>query len=118
MDERVENLEISKKIRFFRDQKDYTQEYMALKLGMAQNSYSKIENNPDSIPLKRLEEICQILEINLKDLIDSKESSVYFNNNNAESQYAYGNIIIHNYPKELMDNVLGRLEKIEENLKK
>lgn len=58
MDERVENLEISKKIRFFRDQKDYTQEYMAHNLGMAQNSYSKIENNPKTVPLGRLEEIC------------------------------------------------------------
>jgi transcriptional regulator with XRE-family HTH domain len=118
MDETMENKEISTKIRRYRESKDFTQEYMASQLGMTQNSYSRIEKEPESVPLKRLEEICKILEINLKDLLESKESNVYYNNQDTESQYAYGNIIIHNYPKELMDNVLSRLENIENSLRK
>ena len=91
---------------------------MASRLNISQNSYSRLEKEPESVPLTRLEEICQILEISLRDLIDVKGSNAYFSNNQAESQYAYGNIIIHNYPKELLDNVLGRLDRIEKNLKK
>jgi len=118
MDEIMENQEISTKIRRFRESKDFTQEYMASQLGMNQNNYSRLEKNPEGASLKRLEDICGILEINLKDLLESKEANVYYNNQDTESQYAYGNIIIHNYPKELMDNVLSRLENIESNLKK
>lgn len=118
MDNELENKKIGTRIRRFRESKEYTQDYMANRLNISQNSYSRLEKEPESMPLTRLEEICQILEINLKDLIDSKESNAYFSNNQAESQYAYGNIIIHNYPKELIENVMNRLERIEENLKK
>ncbi|MCP4460638.1 MAG: helix-turn-helix transcriptional regulator [Cytophagales bacterium] len=114
----LKNQKIGTKIRRFRESKEYTQEYMASLLNISQNSYSRLEKDPKNMPLTRLEEICQILEINLKDLIDGKESSVYFNNNEAEYQNSYGNIVIHNYPKELMDSVMIRLERIEENLKK
>lgn len=118
MDNILNDHKISTKIRRFRESKEYTQEYMADHLNISQNSYSRLEKEPENMPLTRLEEICKILGISLKDLIDGKGSSAYFSNNQAESQYAYGNIIIHNYPKELLDNVMNRLEKIEENMKK
>lgn len=114
----MKSQEISTKIRRFRENKDYTQEYMAYQLNISQNNYSRLEKEPENMSLKRLEEICKILEINLKDLIDRKELNVYFNNNQAESQYAHGNIIIHNYPKELIENMLSRLENVEKSLKK
>jgi len=116
MDEKNKNREISTKIRRFRESKDYTQEYMARRLNISQNSYSRLEKEPENMSLKRLEDICQILEIGLKEVIDSKDSNVYNNNNKIETQCAYGNIIIHNYPQELMEKILGRLEKMEEKL--
>lgn len=118
MDEIKKNREISTKIRRFREGKDYTQEYMARRLNISQNSYSRLEKEPKNMPLKRLEDICEILEINLKDIIGVRESSVYFNKNKAEYQNSYGNIIIHNYPQELIEKMLDRLEKLEDKLNK
>ncbi len=118
VDELNKNREISTKIRRFRESKDYTQEYMARKLNISQNSYSRLEKEPENMSLKRLEDICQILEVGLREVIDSKESSVYYNKNEAEYQNSYGNIIIHNYPQELMEKMLDRLEKMEGQLNK
>jgi transcriptional regulator with XRE-family HTH domain len=56
-------------IRKIREYKDYTQEYLAMKLGISQNAYSKIELAYTRITLERLIQIAQILEVDSVDLI-------------------------------------------------
>ena len=48
---------ISARIRHFRLEKDYSQEYMAEKLGMTQSGYSRAENNAGEMSMNKLEEI-------------------------------------------------------------
>jgi len=68
------------KIRFVRAKvRDYTQEYMAQKLNISQNTYSKIENGQIKITLDRLEEISQILEIPVEDLLRVNEHIILNN---------------------------------------
>ncbi len=117
-DRKPKYVKMSAKIRQIRKDKEYSQEYMASQLGMTQNNYSRIENNPETASEERLDDICEILKINPSEIRECDKTSISFNNNQAESQYAYGNIIIHNYPKELIESVLDRLEKIENNMKK
>ena len=58
-------------IRKVREFRNYTQDYLAAKLEISQNAYSKIELGYSSITLNRLVEIAEILEIELVDLISA-----------------------------------------------
>jgi transcriptional regulator with XRE-family HTH domain len=61
--------EIVTNIRRIREFRNYTQDYLAAKLKISQNAYSKIELGYSSITLNRLVEIAEILEIDLVDLV-------------------------------------------------
>ncbi|HVW98002.1 MAG TPA: helix-turn-helix transcriptional regulator [Mucilaginibacter sp.] len=56
-------------IRKIREYRNYTQDYLAAKLKISQNAYSKIELGYSNITLNRLVEIAEILEIELADLL-------------------------------------------------
>jgi len=62
-------------IRRIREFRDYTQDYLAAKLNISQNAYSKIELGYSSITVARLIQIAEILEVDLVALIsiDSEE---------------------------------------------
>lgn len=56
-------------IRKYRDEKCYTQEYMANRLGIGQSAYQKIESGESKISVERLTQIARILEKPLESLI-------------------------------------------------
>jgi transcriptional regulator with XRE-family HTH domain len=62
--------EVIANIRKIREFRNYTQDYLAAKLNISQNAYSKIELGYSSITLHRLIEITEILEISLVELIN------------------------------------------------
>jgi transcriptional regulator with XRE-family HTH domain len=59
-------------IRKKREDKNYTQEYLAYKLNISQNAYSKIELSYTKITVERLFQIADILEINPMELLDAE----------------------------------------------
>lgn len=61
--------EVAGNIRKLREYRDYTQDYLAAKLNISQNAYSKIELGYSRITLERLFVIAQILEVSATDLI-------------------------------------------------
>ncbi|MDF2432642.1 MAG: hypothetical protein JWP44_2273 [Mucilaginibacter sp.] len=63
--------EVVANIRKIREYKNYTQDYLAAKLKISQNAYSKIELGYSSITLTRLISIAEILKVDLVDLINS-----------------------------------------------
>lgn len=60
---------VSANIRKIREYRNYTQDYLAAKLGISQNAYSKIELGYSNITLGRLINIAEILEVDLVDII-------------------------------------------------
>lgn len=56
---------ISKKIEKIRKLKGFSQEYMAAKLSISQNSYSKIERGETKVTMVKLIEICEALEVDV-----------------------------------------------------
>ncbi len=60
---------IAANIRHKREQKNYTQEYLAFKLNISQNAYSKIELGYTKITVERLFQIAGILELDIIELI-------------------------------------------------
>jgi transcriptional regulator with XRE-family HTH domain len=57
-----------KKMRVYRN---YTQDYLAAKLGISQNAYSKIELGYSNITISRLTKISEILEVEIMDIINT-----------------------------------------------
>jgi len=67
---------INENIKNIRELKDYTQEYMALRLNMTQAGYSKIEKGIIALSCDKLQEIVSIFEMDLISIIEF-ESSLY-----------------------------------------
>ena len=67
---------IAANIRNKREYRNYTQEYLASKLNISQNAYSKIELGYTKITVERLFQICDVLEFEITELIDFKPTSV------------------------------------------
>ncbi|MDB5011539.1 MAG: helix-turn-helix protein [Mucilaginibacter sp.] len=56
--------------------RNYTQEYLALKLHISQNAYSKIELGYTKITLERLFEIADILEFDVVEFLNADKSEL------------------------------------------
>ena len=56
-------------IRKFREMRNYSQEYVAGKMGISQNAYSKIENGITQLTVSHVRQISTILEISIMDLL-------------------------------------------------
>lgn len=66
------------KLRLLREYRNYSQEYIAEKLGITQNAYSRIENNQTRLTAERLEKLAIILEISPLELLSEKEPTIHF----------------------------------------
>ncbi|MEO8886759.1 MAG: helix-turn-helix transcriptional regulator [Mucilaginibacter sp.] len=66
---------IALNIRNKREFRNYTQEYLAFKLNISQNAYSKIELGYTKITVERLFQIAEVLEFDVTDLINPAELS-------------------------------------------
>ena len=56
-------------IKHYREVKNYSQKYVASKLGISQNAYSKIENNLTQLTVHHIKELSKILEVPITDFL-------------------------------------------------
>ncbi|QPH37969.1 helix-turn-helix domain-containing protein [Pedobacter endophyticus] len=56
-------------IRKIREYRDYTQDYLAAKLKISQNAYSKIELGYSKLTIERLFQVADILEVEVTHLL-------------------------------------------------
>lgn len=77
-------VKIIRNIKSIRELKNYTQEYMADKLGMTQAGYSKIEKGINKLSIEKLDEIATVLEVTVENIINF-EKEWYFKNNRNET---------------------------------
>ncbi|GAA4315262.1 hypothetical protein GCM10023149_11790 [Mucilaginibacter gynuensis] len=64
---------VANKIRRMREDRNYSQDYLAAKLGISQNAYSKIELGYSQVTIERLYRIAEVLEYNFADFFDEDE---------------------------------------------
>lgn len=62
---------VSGNIRKIREYRNYTQDYLAAKLNISQNAYSKIELGYSKLTVERLFQVADILEIEVSKLLTS-----------------------------------------------
>ena len=56
-------------IKRYREAKNYSQKYVASKMGISQNAYSKIENNITQLTVHHIKELYKILEMPITDFL-------------------------------------------------
>ncbi len=56
-------------IKKYRELRNYSQKYVATKMGMSQNAYSKIENNITQLTVHHVKELAKILDVPLTELL-------------------------------------------------
>jgi transcriptional regulator with XRE-family HTH domain len=65
------------KIRKLREFREYSQEYMAIVLGISTKSYSRLENGRCDFTMSRLQKIAEILQVRIVDIFCLDESKLF-----------------------------------------
>jgi len=76
---------VASNIRKVREYRNYTQEYLAAKLNISQNAYSKIELGYTKITVERLFQIAYVLEVDINTFLDDLFEPVKINTVKAYS---------------------------------
>lgn len=111
------------KIRMVREIRGYSQGYMAGKLGIAQNTYSKIETNQSKLATDTMKKIAEILEISPMDIISQQPAIINLQSNQG-TQQAFGYIEtfitsqkeLYSQLIEAKDTEISRLKEMVDNL--
>lgn len=82
-------MEVGTKIKKYREQRNYTQQYMSDRLNISQNTYSKIETGGIKLTVDRLNKIAEVLEVPVEQILSSDNQVFNFNNSNIEKFYGY-----------------------------
>lgn len=56
-------------IKRYREMRNFSQKYVAAKMGISQNAYSKIENNITQLTVHHVKELSKILDVPITDLL-------------------------------------------------
>jgi len=75
-------------IKRVREQKGYSQEFMASRLNISQASYARLESQEIKLSVERLQQIADILETNISSFFDSSKLTIQ---NQTNNEGAYGN---------------------------
>jgi transcriptional regulator with XRE-family HTH domain len=103
---------ISENIRFIREAKSYSQDFVARKLKLTQQAYSQIENKPENVTLARLKQLAEILDVSLIELI-GEESAFFQQNYNQQGGQAATQMVFHREDtdvKSVYENYINQLK--------
>ena len=90
------------KVRFIREMRELSQEEVAEKMSMAQNTYSRYESNPKRFTEEQLNEVAKILGVSKEDLLS--EAPVIINLHNTNGYIQTENFYFNT--KELIDKLI------------
>ena len=79
----VFEISLGDNIRIIREARGYSQDYVASKLEITQQTYSNIEKNPEKATVKRLKELAAVLQVNFVTLLG--EDEVYIQQNFSQN---------------------------------
>jgi len=106
---------ITSNIKRIREQKDYSQEGMAVNMGISQSKYSRIESGEASLSIKELQKIADILETDISAFLDNSKITIQNQSNNNEAYGYVENLHIEN--KETTKKLIQSLEDTIQQMK-
>ena len=97
------------KIRMIRELRGFSQENIAAKLGIAQNSYSKIETNQTRLTTDMLNKIAEVLDVTPSDILSNMPAIVNFQSN--QGTQGIGHVEhFHSVQKDAVDKLVAAKE--------
>ena len=84
---------ISSNVKRIREQMGYPQDFMAVKMGMSQSKYSRIESGDAKFSMKELQEIADLLETDISAFLDAPKITIQ---NQTNNEGTYGNGYVEN----------------------
>lgn len=88
-------------IRELREQRNWTQEYMAEQLGLTRNGYAKIERGESTPSLERLDDIAKVLDVRVIELLklDNQKFICQISENHSNNYYNGDDTLRHEIEK-------------------
>jgi transcriptional regulator with XRE-family HTH domain len=114
-------MKIEEKIKQLREEKGYSQEYMATQLDLTPSAYGKIERGITELSVSKATKIAKVFSTSLSKLFDIDDSTSLSITTNNGHQSLYTNSEVYHYQKEFIDtllkNHLNEIGRIESQLK-
>lgn len=114
MNEIYSTLNIGQKLRKLRNQKGFSQEYLADRLNISQKTYSNMENDRTPITVEILKQLSSELEVDMIDLITDSKIIVQYNTSQDTS--TFNGVVNNNFPEELVNQLKERIEDLKNQL--
>lgn len=112
-------LDIKTKLKSIRKEKNYTQGFVAEKLGISLRAYTKIENGETQLTIDRLGEIIEILHINPNEIFNSDICNNESNTEKAENlPVANDSISLIQHYEETISILKEHIETLKELIQK
>lgn len=108
---------IGNKMKKVRELRNYSQEYVAEKLGISQVSYSRVESGTTKLDFKRFQAIAQVLEVDVTLLLKFDEKFIFNNCNQCDNEVHPDGLFSRHERQEYLDRILV-LETEIDQLKK
>lgn len=102
-------MEIFEKVRFFREQKKLSQEFVSTFLNIEQSQFSRRESGQIPFSINELDKLSELFNVNISDFF--KEKTVIFTSNN-QSGDSFGQYI--SLPDRLIEQYEKRLKEKDE----
>ncbi|MBS9779552.1 MAG: helix-turn-helix transcriptional regulator [Moraxellaceae bacterium] len=104
-------MKTNEKLKELRELNHWSQEDLAKKMHIAPSSYAKIERGETRLTLERLEQFAEIFDIEIGQLIQPDNSSLYQVNENNSSCYIYNHNV--NVSKNNEKEYQSEIEKLQ-----
>lgn len=100
-------MNIGKNLQIIRELNNYTQSYVAEKLGISQKSYSNLERAENDITVDTLLKVAEIYQISLARVLEINAEAI-LNNNSQQGGVSYFNnqATFYNGEKEQFQNII------------
>lgn len=112
-------LEIKSKLKSIRKEKNFTQGFVAEKLGISLRAYTKIENGETQLTIDRLGEIIEVLNIHPNEIFNSEVCNSEDSSKNEKSRSdTQGSISLIQHYEETISILKEHIETLKELIHK
>ncbi len=106
-------MQIGKKLKSARFEKNYTQEYIASVLNISQKTYSNFENNITQPNINQLQQIAKALDKNILDFLPNEKSNLTHNGQDKNQQTIFST---NNISEKLIQQYEERIKDLKEQI--
>lgn len=111
MTTKTSNMSIGVKLRKLRQNKGYSQEYMAEILEISQKTYSNMENEKATISVTTLKKLAKELDVDLLELLSDGKVIVQYNTSQDTS--TFNGVVNQNTSEEIINNYKQIIEEFK-----